>query len=366
MPSLRGVNTHAAWCSNYEFEDVVRQVDSVDVVTLEPAAAFQARRRVVHSLAWRKLLPALSRLNPGVRPVRVTRDYDLFLFVCMNAWDLPYLNAIQGWQERCRTKICFIVEFYTGQAERHDHLLRLLQDFDLVIQSFGGSVTALGHAAGRPCHHLPVAVDALRFTPYPQPPRRVIDVLSIGRRSDPTHRALLRFAAERDLFYVHDTLPGGLVRPIDPVQHRDMLANTLKRSRFFVTYPAKFGEDETGGQSEVGARYFEGLAAGAVLLGQRPGAPSFDEDFPWPDAVVGAAPDGSNLAQVLSVLQERIPDMDRLARRNALHGLRHHDWAHRWSSILQLAGMARRPALEERLRALEGLAAIAEHEERCA
>src|SRR5687767_6099643 len=84
MPTLRRLNAQAAWCSNYEFEDVIRQVDEVDVVELEPAGGFHLRQRVARGLAWRNWHPALSRFNPGIRPVVVRRDYELFVFVCMN------------------------------------------------------------------------------------------------------------------------------------------------------------------------------------------------------------------------------------------------------------------------------------------
>jgi spore maturation protein CgeB len=365
MPTLRRLNPHAAWCSNYEFEDVIRGVDDVGVLELEPAGAFELRQRIAQSLAWRHWHPALMRLNPGVRPVVVDRDYDLFVFVCMNAWDLLHLNAIRGWRERCRVKVCFMVEFYSGLAGEYGHLLRLLSDFDHVVQSFSGSVAAAERCSGRACHHVPLAADTMRFTPYPDSPARVIDILSMGRRSEPLHRALLRLAAARGLFYLHDTIPASLVRPSNAAQHRDMLANSVKRSRFFITYPAKFGERENHGQSEVGARYFEGLAAGAVLLGQAPSAPAFRSDFPWPDAVVEAHPDGSDIAEVLSGLEERPAELQRLGVRNAVHALRHHDWGHRWQSILRIAGAAPRPALEERLRTLKALADAAERTGLC-
>jgi spore maturation protein CgeB len=365
MPTLRQVNPHAAWCSNYEFEDVIRGVDDVDVVELQPEATFAFRQRIARSLAWRHWHPAVMRLNPGVRTVQVSREYDLFVFVCMNVWDLLYLNAIRGWRERCGVKVCFMVEFYSGLADEYAHLLRPLAAFDHVVQAFSGSVAAMERSTGKACHHLPLAADAMRFTPYPDPPARVIDVMSMGRRSEPVHQALLELTAARGLFYLYDTIPGPLVRPSNPAQHRDMLANSAKRSRFFVTYPAKFGDQENRGQSEVGARYFEGLAAGAVLLGQAPSAPAFRDDFPWSDAVVEAQPDGGNLTEVLSRLEERPEEMRRLGVRNAVHALRHHDWAHRWQSILRLAGVAPRPALEERLGALEALASAAERQEVC-
>ena len=48
-----------------------------------------------------------------------------------------------------------------------------------------------------------------------------------------------------------------------------MLANMVKRSRFFVVAPAKAGtEAGSRGQVEVGLRYYEAAAGGAVMVGQ--------------------------------------------------------------------------------------------------
>jgi spore maturation protein CgeB len=354
------LNTHAAWCSNYAFEDVIRSVDDVDMLELEPTPHFELRQHIARSVAWRSRYRAFSDLNPGVKRVRLDRDYDVFVFVCMNVWDLLYLNAVANWQTRCKVKLCYMVEIYAGQAAELQHLLRRLQDFDQIFSSCAGSVGAISKIVSKPCYHLPYAVDVLRFTPYPKPPARVIDVFSIGRRSEPVHQALRRLAAAGDFFYLYDTLPSPLVRPSNPVEHREMLANTARVSRFYITYPAKFGDDETYGQSEVGGRYFEGAAAGAVLLGQAPGALTFHRDFPWPDAVVELNPDGSDVADVLADLSRRPDELARLGVRNAVAALRWHDWAHRWSAILQTAGLAPRPALSERVGALEALAAGAE------
>jgi len=48
--------------------------------------------------------------------------------------------------------------------------------------------------------YLPAGIDTIFFCPYPDPPERFIDVLSIGRRSDTTHQALLRMAQENKSF----------------------------------------------------------------------------------------------------------------------------------------------------------------------
>lgn len=359
LVSMRRLNPHAAWCSIYEFEDVIRQVEDVDLLELMPASRFELRQSIARSLAWRGWHRSFARLNPGVKPVTLGHDYDLLVFVCMNAWDLLYLNALRDWT-RCKVKVCYLVEFYAGLAERYDHLLQLLRGFDAVAHSFSGSVAALHRITGKPCHHVPLAADVRRFTPYPEPPPRVIDVLSVGRRSEPVHQALLQLAAEGRVFYQYDTIPGALVRPSRPDEHRDMLANSAKRSRFFITYPAKFGDDENQGQSEVGARYFEGAAAGAALLGQAPTAPAFHDEFPWPDAVIEPREDGSDVADLLAASEARPGELERISARNAVTALRKHDWAHRWQSILQIAGVDARPALTERLRALEAIADGAE------
>ncbi len=360
LVSLRRLTTHAAWCSNYEFEDVIRSVDDVDVLELEPAPHFELRRHIARSVAWRSRYLTFTNLNPGVKAVKLAHDYDVFVFVCMNVWDLLYLNAVTNWQTRCKVKLCYMGELYAGQTAELQHLLRRLEDFDQIFQSFSGSVLALSNIVRRPCHRLPHAADVLRFTPYPKPPARKIDVLSIGRRSEPVHQALRRLAATRDFFYLYDTLPSSLVRPSSPTEHREMLASAARVSRFFIAYPAKFGDDETQGQSEVGARYFEGTAAGAVLLGQAPTALTFRRDFPWPDAVVELKVDGSDAAEVVADLSQRPDEMARLGVRNAIAALRRHDWAHRWLSMLEAAGLPARPALYERMRTLDALAANAE------
>ena len=356
MPTLRRINSHAAWCGIYEFEDVIRKVDDVQLLELEQGEWFAPRHRIARSLAWHGRHPALAGMNPGLKPVVVDRDYDLLVFVCMNVWDLLYLNAIHDWQSRCRVKVCYMAEFYSGQASQYDHLLRTLAGFDHVLTSFSGSAPAVTRAIGKPCKHVPFATDVLRFTPFPKPPRRVIDVYSIGGRSAPVHEALLQLVATRDLFYVYDTIPSALVQPSSVKQHRDLLANCAKRSRFFVAYEAKFGSTENQGQSEVGARYFEGTAAGAVLLGRAPTVPSFRDDFPWPDPVVEVGVDGCDVAAVLDSLATKQELMDRLGARNAVHALRRHDWGHRWNSVLQIAGVAPRLALAKRLQVLEALA----------
>ena len=362
LVSLRGVNQHAAWCSNYEFEDVISASDSVDRFTLTPARGYAAREWLASRFIWREGLNRLTpHFNPGVHPIRLERDYDLFVFVCMNPNDLIYLSAVDGWKSRCATKVCIMVEFYTGWLHDYRLHLQLLRDFDHVGLCFGSSVEGLGRQIGRPCHHVPLGVDVLRFGPSPNAPARCIDVYSMGRRPEAVHDALRKLAADWGLFYIYDTIPGVLIRPRDHRQHRDLVATCARRAQFFVTYPAKVDTPgETRGQSEVGARFYEGAAAGAVLIGQAPTTPAFAREFDWRDAVIDI---GTTTESVAAALDRMRVDPDysaALGRRNAVEAMRRFDWGYRWEQVLRIAGLAALPPLERRLARLAREAAAVE------
>jgi hypothetical protein len=179
----------------------------------------------------------------------------------------------------------------------------------------------------------------------------------MGRRSEALHRVLLDFAAKKNMFYVYDTLVTGDAKLHDYRQHRELLANIVKRSRYFIVSPARGGSLEaTGNQIEVGYRYYEGAAAGAVMIGQIPYCETFNSLFNWPDAVVDIKPDGSNVADVIASLETQPERLVEISRRNAVEALLRHDWAYRWKQILDIVGLKPAPQLEIRENRLKQLA----------
>jgi hypothetical protein len=142
----------------------------------------------------------------------------------------------------------------------------------------------------------PGGVDVLRFSSLSKSVARVIDVYSMGRRWEGVHSELLKAANRSELFYLHDTVTNTANSEVyDVKQHRDLYANTAKRSKYFVVAPAKIGGIETGGQVEIGYRYFEGAAAGAVIIGVAADCEAYTELFSWPEVVVEIQPDGSDI-----------------------------------------------------------------------
>jgi hypothetical protein len=139
-----------------------------------------------------------------------------------------------------------------------------------------------------------------------------------------------------------------------------LLANQLKRSRYFLVAPGKVNlPEETRGQIEVPARFFEGAAAGTVMIGQAPDCDSFRQLFDWRDAVIEINPNNSEAPDVLADLacqQERLCE---ISRRNAVEALLRHDWLYRWKQILAIAGLKPMPQLELREKRLKQLADLA-------
>ena len=206
-------------------------------------------------------------------------------------------------------------------------------------------------------------LDTIRFSPFPNPPDRSIDVYSIGRRWEGVHQALLRAVSEDQLFYVYDFYQGmARMEPIDYKQHRDLFANMAKRSKYFLVSPGKMNcPEETQGQVEIGYRYCEGAAAGAVMIGQAADCEAFRELFPWPDAVVEIRPDGSDVLDVLADLDSNPARVSAISRRNAAESLLRHDWIHRWKKIFQLSGIEPSPGMTAREEHLKSLADAALH-----
>jgi glycosyl transferase family 1 len=362
MLSQREIRKSAAWCSMYEFEDVICDVDDVERIDLRPGTGYSWRRRFVSSLVWHKVVSSLSaKLNPGLSPIQIKSDYDLFALICINPWELLYLNAVHGWKESCRKKVCYIFEVWAGLAHQYEPFLSLLREFDHVFLGWKSSVASVERIVGVPCHHVSPAVDTMRFSPYPNLPRRCIDVLSVGRRLEAMHKQLFNMATAGEIFYIHDTIPGRCIEPSNHREHRELYANLGKRSRYFVTYPAKVDvAEETQGISEPGMRYYEGIATGAVLVGECPGSETFTREFNWPNSVISIGDRAENLINVMKTFQREPEKFDAISRTNSAEALRRHDWAHRWNDMLQISGLAPTGKLEARKGQLSKLAAIAE------
>jgi hypothetical protein len=227
------------------------------------------------------------------------------------------------------------------------------------VLNYSQSVEPVSKVIAGKCFHLPCGVDAILFCPDSRPAKRFIDVFSFGRRSKEKHQALLRLAEENKISYIYDTLRD--LFTFDLEQHRFLLANMAKRSRYIVVNPGKFeSPNEIGSQSEIGARYFEAAAAGAIMIGEQPRNDEFEKLFFWPDALIPLPRDPGDVEKILTEIDQNLDRQEKIRRNNVVQSLLRHDWVYRWEEILKIAGLEPMPELQERKQRLADLSKTVE------
>jgi len=294
-------------------------------------------------------------LKAQIEKLKVERSYDVFFAICGFSLDLSILERAKPFMDACAVKICLIDELWVKEMRSRRYFLDVLKRLDFVFMYYRQSVQPLSEQVGVRCSFLPPGIDSVLFYPPPaSPPPRVVDVYSIGRRSQRTHEALLRMAERQSMFYLHDSLAGN--QAINAQEHRLLYANVAKRSKYFIVNPGLIDRpDVRGSQLEIGNRYFEGAAAGTIMIGEKPDTREFEELFGWPDALIHLPYDSDTVADIISDF-ERQPDRQEAARRtNIFNALTRHDWAYRWESILTFAGVERTAALAEKKEQLHQL-----------
>lgn len=340
-------------CPHFEFEDVIAEIDTAELVS--PRFAFGTFR---HMLTKQIAYHTPFVMNPGIESKPLQKTYDLFFAIFGNPTDLQLLHALGDWRSKCRKAVCLIDELWVRQLRDYRRFSTMLKQFDLVVLYYSRTVEPLASQVGVPCIFLPPGVDAIRFCPYPNPPRRVVDVYSIGRRSEVTHRALLEAVKRDNLFYLYDSLAANQVP--NSTEHRLLFANVVKRSRYFIVNPGLIDQPEIrGDQIEIGNRYFEGAASGALMIGVRPTNGQFNKYFDWPDVMIDLPWDSAEITRVIREFDTDPSRQASIRRRNIEHSLLRHDWLYRWEAILDAVGMEGLLQAQTRKDRLLRLAALA-------
>ena len=341
--------------AHYEFEDIICKIDSA-VLWAPEVDPYSMRSTLAMRLAYH----APIMLNPGIRSAPVKSNYDLFFTVCVglaSPYDLLMIDAVSNVREACRISVCLADEVWVQQMSNHRHFLRTLAEFDIVMLYYSQTVKPLSDQLGRRCMFLPPGIDSIAFCPYPSAPERVIDVYSMGRRSEITHQRLLRIAEETGLFYLHDSISG--TTAINSREHRALFANLAKRSRYFIVNPGRVDQpDVRGNQSEGSNRYYEGAASGAILVGERPKNEEFDRLFDWPDAVIQLPYNSPNIDKIIKDLDADPQRQEAIRRTGVAQILMRHDWVYRWEEVLKAVNLASMQGVLKRKQRLKRLAEI--------
>jgi len=349
--SFREVDPVISRCLRFEFEDVVADVDRVDLVCPQGRPV---RRGRVH-----RMLSRLDTHFPWVSgfsaPPPLGRRYPLLFVTAQTAGDLYTFAPWTHWFRAADRTACLVEEMYARDVTQCPGEVEMLRRFDVLFVGCQGTVETLARATGRPVHYLPHSADALAFCPYPDAPARVIDFYSMGRRPEATHRTLLSMADKGDFFYHYDTVTN--VRVTNYLEHRRRLADMVRRTRYFLANMGKCNEPgHTGGQQELGFRFFEGAAAGCVLIGDPPKNEAYRDLFGWPDSVIPLEFGSGEIESIIRALDADPVRVERLRRTNVTQSLRRHDHSYRWAQVLAAMGMEAMPALAQREARMASLA----------
>jgi len=347
--SQRGRMPLAQRCLTYEFERLIAEFDRADIVTFDHSMdGWGIRRRLFNRLGCR-----VASLVTG-RTLHADRRYDLVFVPIQSIADLIHLGCIDRWIGGARASVCMIDELWARNIARHPYECAVLKKFDHVLLGCAGSVAPLAQVVGPRVRYLAPGIDAVSLCPWPNAPHRSIDIFAMGRRSPETHAALIDFAARTGRFYFYDTLSAYTVK--DVRDHRRMLGSALKRTRCFLAYRAKVNADsQTAQQEETGFRFFEGAAAGTIMVGEAPDTAIFREQFPHEGAVIELPYGSTEVAGVFEQLDGDPNRTERIRRDNVHACLARHDWSHRWATILDVAGLDAAPNLTLRKAVIENL-----------
>jgi hypothetical protein len=323
----------------FEFEDVVAECDGGVRIESTGVPTESLRRKV-----WR--VGQAARLFADRR--RRTGGDELLFAVAQVLGDLPDHLAFQSTLRSASTTAAFVEELWTRELPLKPDMRRFLSQFDHVFVSCAATVEPLAEHLETPVSYLAPSVDHNRFAVSPWPPSS-IDVYAMGRRNPALHRALAAWVdSDPSRFYLYDTFAGNV--PIwNHRQHRDKLADLIRRSKVFIVNSAKVDRpDETGGQPEPGYRFFEGAAAGAVMMGTGTSSPLINELFDWEEPFIEVDPTGEDVVDKILELEGQPDRQIGIRTRNASGSLLAHDPAHRWRKVLRTldleepAGVGRR------------------------
>jgi hypothetical protein len=362
--SQRQIADLAAYSIAYEFEDTLAAVTDAQRIDVSDFPGLEFSRRAYKLARLATGSPRLARQlapYPSNRMV-LEHDFELFFPVFSHTYELYSLATVPKWRQRCGKAACFINEVWSDMLP--EYLLELLSAFDHVFIGNHHSVQEVARITGRPCTYLPLAVDVVRFAPDLCDQLRPIEVCNIGRRSPVTHQALLDDAGRRHCFYYYDTVAAsgsGLkdrtFRIDSPHEHRAMLATLLKHSRYYIANRSYVNRPEfTASREVISARFYEGAAAGAVMIGEAPSTKQFKQQFDWPDALIHMPFDSPDVGRIFAELNSDPDRLRAIRRSNVREAALRHDWLHRVQVVFDALGLAPTEKMRARANRLNQIA----------
>jgi hypothetical protein len=130
----------------------------------------------------------------------------------------------------------------------------------------------------------------------------------------------------------------------------------LKRSRYFIANRGYINMPEFKGRDEIASRFYEGCAAGTVMLGEAPFTEEFRRQFDWPDVVIHLPFDSADAGRILAELDTDTTRLRSIQRNNVREAAIRHDWLHRIQTVFDTLGIPHTEKMGTRRKRLEQVA----------
>lgn len=302
----------------------------------------------VSDTRWaRRALRTAKRWPSTLTPAPTTKA-DLAVMWTSDLGDVgELLDVAEDWVDVGAVKALVVSECWPDDLELHGPKVRaIVEMFDAVFVCMENDGLAPIAGPNRSVHHLAHAAVTDAYRPDLSG-RRAMGVLNYGRRDPDQHDALVAWSEATGGWYHWDASKLGATP--DPREHQRVLGRMMSEATASVCNLGRFDEQHrTGGAQELGARFYESLAAGCVLLGDFPSTPTYEAHFAEAPGMIPFALGATSLPdEFLRVLADQ-DEAGRIQREHRALALAEHDIAHRIAEVMGTLGFDVPPALLER------------------
>lgn len=334
LVSGRGLQTSISDCCAHDFEDCIIDATEADVFIAEE----------------------------GKSPP--SGNYDLVIVVGLNFRKLATTYLTAG-MPKGRHSIGYVFGGYGSHTTRYrspvkrrlNPRYRAMTHLDHIYVGIKDDVGKIQDDLSLPVSYLPMAADVLsaRATPFESDAERPISVAAFGRVHNRISNAIcdqFNTPGSRHIYLYNGV--NGNAEPADKLRYRATFWHTLRRSRLCLAFDHFFAnEKNTAEHSYVGPRWFEGLAAGTVIVGKAPPKEKQHSLLDWKDAAIDLSNDDEKAAKEILDLLSDSGRLKAASRENLANMNRRHDWRQRLADIYADRELPLNPKFAQRLNELD-------------
>lgn len=291
--------------NNYMEYGMLRDLEDAIVFKTGAEVCSHPRPRISTFLAHGTRYAPLRRVVPK-RPFLCQADV---LWVPLMGPEDFQLDLFTGWNKLPKQKILYLFDTLPSQFSLIKKIVTSY-NWDLLITSFSDAVESLTKITRRRWHCVPQGVNLNRFYPRQWQKEELppIFISSYGRRLESYHTEIKKWCLAHQHWYDYTTANSHRLS-VPTQDNYQCLANHIGSSIFSVCWPMEIVDPpRAGGLSPITCRWFEAASSGAVIVGQAPKDPLFDELF-GKDAVCPAPEKPQDVPRWLDELQERSPEL---------------------------------------------------------